>query len=216
MRPNAQDRVLWQDVLYAARVIARPTSILTGVLSVCAVFLSLSVLGFDVSLSGGKIVLLSRTAALGAAEFEQPVAAEDEPEEAGVDVLALLDGSIAQGLPADLPVERSAYASDNGQWRTVRMRVTAYCPCRRCCGRHAHGVTANGYRIQSGDVLVAADKKIRFGTEVMVPGYNDAQPVKVMDRGRLIKGNRLDVYFDSHTTAKQWGTRYLDVLVRTR
>jgi 3D (Asp-Asp-Asp) domain-containing protein len=100
------------------------------------------------------------------------------------------------------------------QWRVVRMRVTAYCPCAICCGQFADGVTACNHRIQPGDVFVAADKMYRFRTDMIVPGYNDGQPVQVLDRGRVIKGNRLDVFFASHETARRWGTRYLDVLVR--
>jgi len=99
-------------------------------------------------------------------------------------------------------------------WKVVRMRVTAYCPCSKCCGRHADGVTACLHRIKTGDSFVAADRKLPFGTEMIIPGYNQERPVEVLDRGRVIRGNRLDVFFNSHTTAKKWGTKYLDVLVK--
>lgn len=94
------------------------------------------------------------------------------------------------------------------------MKVTAYCSCRRCCGRHADGITACNHRIRPGDVFAAADKQYAFGTEMIIPGYNDNQPIKVKDRGRLIKGNRLDVFFPSHQQAKKWGVKTLDVLVK--
>lgn len=100
------------------------------------------------------------------------------------------------------------------RWRVVRMRVTAYCPCSKCCGNFSDGITACNHRIRPGDVFVAADKAFRFRTGMIVPGYNGNQPVQVLDRGRLIKGNRLDVFFSSHSVAKKWGTRTLDVLVR--
>lgn len=105
---------------------------------------------------------------------------------------------------------------DLEQWDTVRMRVTAYCPCRICCGRYADGFTACNHKIKEGDVFVAADKKYRFGTEVIVPGYNQDKPVKVLDRGRVIKGDRLDVFFNSHRTAKKWGVKHLDVKVKNQ
>ena len=101
-------------------------------------------------------------------------------------------------------------------WRVVRMRVTAYCPCPKCCGKFSDGITADNHKIRPGNVFVAADKTYRFKTEMVVPGYNTNQPVQVKDRGRLIKGNRLDVFFHSHRDAKKWGTRYLDVLVREK
>ena len=128
-----------------------------------------------------------------------------DPDQELLEALRNLDGPEGQ-----LQVE------DPSRWQVVRMRVTAYCPCRRCCGRHANGITANNHRIRPGDKFVAADKFYRFGTEMIVPGYNQNRVIEVKDRGRLIKGNRLDVFYRSHRTAKKWGVKYLDVLVRTK
>jgi len=60
---------------------------------------------------------------------------------------------------------------------------------------------------------VAADRKYHFGTEIVVPGYNDGKPIKVLDRGGAIRGNKLDVFFHSHKKAMQWGVKYIDVKV---
>jgi 3D (Asp-Asp-Asp) domain-containing protein len=111
------------------------------------------------------------------------------------------------GLPSRL-------AANNPQWKTVRMRVTAYCPCQLCCGKYADGVTANGHVIESGDCFAAADSQYPFGTELVVPGYNGGNPVKVIDRGSAIYDNRVDVFFPSHAQALKWGVRYLDVKVK--
>jgi 3D (Asp-Asp-Asp) domain-containing protein len=99
------------------------------------------------------------------------------------------------------------------EWRTVQMRVTAYCPCSKCCGEYADGVTASGHKIQPGDTFVAADKRYSFNTEMVVPGYSFSQPVKVLDRGGAIKDNRLDLFFHTHAEALEWGVQYLDVQV---
>ncbi len=112
--------------------------------------------------------------------------------------------------------EGQILVEDPAEWQVVRMRVTAYCPCRICCGRHANGITACNHRIRPGDTFVAADKFYSFGTEMVIPGYNQNRPVEVKDRGRLIKGNRLDVFFASHQTAKKWGVKYLNVMVKTK
>lgn len=101
-----------------------------------------------------------------------------------------------------------------GQWQTIRMRVTAYCPCTKCCGEDAAGITANGHKIQRGDTFVAADRKFAFGTEMIIPGYNNGRPVKVLDRGGAIRGDKLDAFFHSHQAALEWGVQYLDVQVR--
>jgi len=109
----------------------------------------------------------------------------------------------------------AAIKDDPPRWHTVRMRVTAYCPCSLCCGRSADGRTANGHRIKHWDHFVAAPKNYPFGTEFIVPQYNGDKPIKAIDRGGSIKGNRLDVFFQSHTRAARWGVKYLDVKVRT-
>ena len=95
------------------------------------------------------------------------------------------------------------------------MRVSAYCPCEKCCGKNNDRKTASGHKIRRGDVFVAADTKYPFGTEIIVPGYNKSRPVKVLDRGYAIKGEKLDVFFDSHRKALNWGVQYLSVKVLT-
>lgn len=106
--------------------------------------------------------------------------------------------------------------------KVVRMKVTAYCPCSKCCGRYADGITASGYKIRKGDKFVAADKRYPFGTQMYVPGYHRIkgypdncypQTMKVLDRGGAIKGNHIDVYFDTHQEALEWGVQYLDVTI---
>jgi 3D (Asp-Asp-Asp) domain-containing protein len=92
------------------------------------------------------------------------------------------------------------------------MRVTAYCPCRRCCGRHSDGRVACGKPIwTNGARFVAAPKWIPFGTRIRIPGYYEGIAVPVLDRGGDIYGHRLDVFFLSHEIARQWGVQYLDV-----
>lgn len=99
------------------------------------------------------------------------------------------------------------------EWENVRMRVTAYCPCDKCCGEYADGVTASLHEIKAGDNFVAADSRYAFGTEMVVPGYNTDQPVKVLDRGGAIQGSRVDVFFATHNQALEWGVRNIDVKV---
>ena len=116
------------------------------------------------------------------------------------------------------PVSTTNNDADNSrqadEWQTVRMRVTAYCACRRCCGKFADGITACGHKIRRGDAFAAADRKYSFGTEMVVAGYNNGKTIKVLDRGGAIRGNKLDLFFHSHKKARQWGVKYIDVKVR--
>ncbi len=104
----------------------------------------------------------------------------------------------------------------SGEWQTIQMRVTAYCPCQKCCGKYSDGITACGHKIRPGDAFVAADREYSFGTEMTISGYKNGQPVKVLDRGGVIRGNRLDVFFGSHQEALKWGVRHIDVKVRRK
>lgn len=94
--------------------------------------------------------------------------------------------------------------------RQVAMLVTAYCPCEKCCGQWADGITASGQPAKG--YLVAADKSIPFGTLVSVPGYGPG-PVPVLDRGGAITGNHIDLLFPTHKAALAWGRQNLIVTI---
>lgn len=97
----------------------------------------------------------------------------------------------------------------------LQLLVTAYCPCKLCCGPKAHGVTASGQAVAyHGERFVAADTRLLpFGTRLRIPGYNGGAAVEVIDRGGAIRGNHIDVYFPTHQQALQWGKQTLQVAV---
>ncbi len=91
----------------------------------------------------------------------------------------------------------------------VTFEVTAYCPCDKCCGKWADGITASG--VKAVGKIIAAPKHIPFGTKIYVPGYGLAE---VQDRGGAIKGNKLDLLFPTHQEALNWGRQKLNVTYR--
>jgi len=99
--------------------------------------------------------------------------------------------------------------------RTLTMEVTAYCPCKKCCGRNARGLTASGFKVtHNAGLFVAADTALLpFHTRVLIPGYAGEKAVPVLDRGGAIKGNRIDVFFPTHQQALEWGRRTIEVTV---
>ena len=99
--------------------------------------------------------------------------------------------------------------------RQMLMEVTAYCACQKCCGPRAQGVTASGRHVSyNGGRFVAADTSVlKFNTNLIIPGYANNKPVKVLDRGGAIKGHKLDVFFASHQEARKWGRQKLWVTV---
>lgn len=85
-------------------------------------------------------------------------------------------------------------------------KVTAYCPCAKCCGEFADGFTASG-ELAVGRII-AAPPEIPFGTTIFIKGYGYG---RVQDRGGAIKGKRLDVLFPTHQQALEWGVKYLEI-----
>jgi 3D (Asp-Asp-Asp) domain-containing protein len=98
--------------------------------------------------------------------------------------------------------------------RIMMMQVTAYCPCKKCCGPDTIGITASGKHISynSGRFVAADTTVLPFGTKILVPGYGE-RPVEVIDRGGAIRGNHLDVFFPTHEEALKWGRQTIAVTV---
>jgi 3D (Asp-Asp-Asp) domain-containing protein len=128
-----------------------------------------------------------------------------QPKAGGKSLAALISSQIGKVLAP--PPAPSA--------RVIWMEVTAYCPCKKCCGPRAQGITASGRPVShNGGRFVAADTKVlAFNTRLLIPGYADGAAVPVIDRGGAIKGHKLDVYFPTHDQAKQWGRRWVPVTV---
>ena len=86
--------------------------------------------------------------------------------------------------------------------------ITAYCPCVKCCGK-TDGITASGVKAVEG-VTVATDKSIPFGTKIYIDGVGERI---VQDRGGAIKGNKIDLYFDDHQSALNFGRQTKQVTI---
>lgn len=99
-------------------------------------------------------------------------------------------------------------------------RLTAYCGCSKCCGIYGENrpvdeygktivETAGGYRAVEG-VTVAADiRLLPYGTKVIIDGHEYI----VQDKGGVINGNRIDIYFENHQDALNFGVQYKEVFM---
>lgn len=87
-------------------------------------------------------------------------------------------------------------------------KLTAYCACAKCCGK-SDGITATGTVATQGRTIAVDPRKIPYGTEVIINGHTYVAE----DCGGAIKGNRIDIYFDSHSEALQFGVQYADVYI---
>ena len=87
--------------------------------------------------------------------------------------------------------------------------ITAYCPCVKCCGK-TDGITASGVKAVEGVTVAADTKKLPFGTKINIQGVGERI---VQDRGGAIKGNKIDLYFDSHEKALEFGRQTKQVKI---
>jgi 3D (Asp-Asp-Asp) domain-containing protein len=129
------------------------------------------------------------------------------------------DEQIERILASARPVEPGTVRWFDGRRvvpvRTIWMKVTAYSPDARSCGKWADGQTATLHSVWTNAMrLVAADTRVLpYGSIITVPGYADSEVVPVLDCGGAIKGNRLDVLFPTHEIARKWGVRDLPVTI---
>jgi len=93
------------------------------------------------------------------------------------------------------------------EYYTIQAKLTYYDACVKCCGK-TDGITASGAKATAGRTI-AAPPEFYFGQEIEI----DGNIYVVEDRGGSIKGNRFDIYVDSHQEAVNLGVRYTEVKV---
>ena len=111
-------------------------------------------------------------------------------------------------------VEKCVFALEETQptYTEREMIITAYCPCEKCCGVYAKNrqkdengndvvLTASGKQAEAGRTVAVDPRYIPYGTEIII----DGQTYIAEDCGGAIKGNRLDIYFASHSEALSFG-----------
>lgn len=106
--------------------------------------------------------------------------------------------------------------------RVIRMKVTAYCLCKICCGKWAdfsERKTSIGDNARKYDGVAADPNLLPYRTRLEIPGLG----VKEVDdtgggmRQSAKKGiYHIDVRMPSHEAALRWGIRWLDVVVLSR
>jgi 3D (Asp-Asp-Asp) domain-containing protein len=102
---------------------------------------------------------------------------------------------------------RSGSATSSG--KVLTMVATAYDGCYEC-NKPWYGYPSYiGLPLARG--IVAVDPKvIPMGTKLYVEGYGNAIAA---DQGNAIKGNRIDLYFDTHQQALNYGMKTVKVTI---
>ena len=94
------------------------------------------------------------------------------------------------------------------KYTEVVATLTAYCPCKRCCGK-TDGITASGTKATAGRTVAVDNSIIPYGTEIIIDGHSYIAE----DCGAAVKGYTIDIFFDTHEEALSFGKQTKTVYV---
>ena len=118
------------------------------------------------------------------------------------------------------PFATEPEAQDGGLISLGTFKLTAYCSCQKCCGKYALNrpkdedgneivYGAAGVRLETGVSIAVDPRVIPYKSKVVINGHT----YTAHDTGGGIKGNRIDVYFDNHEDAWNFGAKYAEVFI---
>ena len=85
-------------------------------------------------------------------------------------------------------------------------KLTAYCPCKSCSGNWGNS-TATGVKAKPNHTVAVDPKVIPYGTKLYINGT----VYVAEDCGGAVKGNIIDIYFETHKEVNQFGRMWSDV-----
>lgn len=91
----------------------------------------------------------------------------------------------------------------------LQARITYYCPCEKCCGILANGITATGTTAVEGQTIAVDPSVIPYGAVVEIFGHKYIAE----DCGGGVDGTSVDIYVNDHQQALQNGVQYTDIFV---
>ena len=107
-------------------------------------------------------------------------------------------------------VSKETYADTEAEHYTeIEVVATAYCACNECCGK-TDGITATGTTATAGRTIAVDPNFIPYGTLLII----DGNTYIAEDCGGAVKGgDRIDIYFDTHEEAVNFGRKTLTAYV---
>ncbi len=107
------------------------------------------------------------------------------------------------------PLRTPAYrpVKDEMAGKRARFKITAYCPCELCSEGYGRQ-TSTGVTATEGRTVAVDPEVIPYGTRVHIKGLGD---FVAEDCGGKVKGNHIDIYFESHEETVEFGVKYKKV-----
>lgn len=158
------------------------------------------------------LIVLSLGFALGyTVAHAQDCADQSTEQEVPQDILATETPQDAAERPAE------DYSSLDRLELIGTFTATAYCPCVKCCGIWSEDHPSRGedyvQKTRTGTIpeegrTIAADWDVLpEGSEVILDGHTYI----VEDRGGAVKGNSIDIFFESHEAAVEFGVQEVEL-----
>lgn len=95
--------------------------------------------------------------------------------------------------------------------RIFYTEITSYCACTVCTGKQpsdsTYGITATGARAREGRTVATDFNYLPIGTQLKIEGFGDTIFIVEDTFGNVNKGYRIDIFFDSHQRAIEYGRR---------
>lgn len=126
-------------------------------------------------------------------------------------------------IDTEPPTEQAqATPETTGSWQSLgTYTLTAYCSCQTCCDQYALNrprdengnpivYTASGAIAQAGTTIAVDPSIIPYGSKVKI----NEHIYIAQDTGGAINGNRVDVYFNDHQEALQFGLQTAEVFLQ--
>lgn len=147
---------------------------------------------------------------------------KDEPqviEEKPIEVISE-QPLIRPKQPEVVIVEESTEEETESEIDDLRLlgefKVSAFCSCEKCCGKWSNnrpnGIVygASGAELKPNHSIAVDTDIIPYGKSVFIDGIEYVAE----DCGGAIKGNRIDIYMDSHEAAVEFGVKNMMVYER--
>ncbi len=105
---------------------------------------------------------------------------------------------------------------EDKNYKVVSAKLTAYCPCEKCCGKYADGITSIGRNAKTTRGVAVDPKMIKYKSMIDISGIGtfmaDDTGGAMRQSGR--KGiYHIDVRFHDHQEAKNFGVKFLDIKI---
>lgn len=133
-------------------------------------------------------------------QVQEPVV--EEVEESGAIIRWKQEDTEVSVEPLDIEVVEQPAMESLGLFK-----LTAYCPCKNCTG-DGDGITASGTAATQGRTIAVDPSVVPYGTVLIINGH---EYIAEDCGGKWIQGKEIDIFFESHDEAKEFGVQYEEV-----